>query len=132
MRKSYGFFVIARINGRYRQIGNGWSYDVYPLERSSQMLKIFEDPTNHLPIQQELIAARGLEERLWSDSDSDSRDINRGQFVRFPFITTCMLSGASFDVGGSYSAFEIDPPHTPYEIGSEDGEYLVSEHQSDD
>ena len=78
------------------------------LELSSKCLAlftIFSAPANRLAILQELAAARRHSESFWTKPRNyyDSE-------VPFPFITTCLLLGASFDVKEGYKADLILEP----------------------
>jgi hypothetical protein len=62
-------------------------------------LSIFSAPVNRLPIQQELAMARTCDNEIW-DGPPSYDEIH----VPFPFITTCLVLGASFDLKQHYSA----------------------------
>jgi hypothetical protein len=88
--------VIAKIGNRYRGLAvfhHQWLLGEIALERCLRILTIFSAPANRLPIQQELTAAKRLDEEFWTKPRS-WEDFE----VPFPFITTCFLLGASFDV----------------------------------
>jgi hypothetical protein len=102
MGQRHQLFVIAKVANRYRGLAafhNQWLYGPLALERCLRILTIFSAPANRLPIQQELTAARRLDEEFWTKPRS-WEDFE----VPFPFITTCLLLGASFDVKPIYNS----------------------------
>ena len=101
MGQRHQLFVIAKIANRYRGLAvfhHQWLLADIALERCLTILTIFSAPANRLPIQQELTAARRLDEEFWTKPRS-WEDFE----VPFPFITTCLLLGASFDVKTVYN-----------------------------
>ncbi|KAL8989625.1 MAG: hypothetical protein Q9169_008320 [Polycauliona sp. 2 TL-2023] len=116
MGQRHQLFVIARINGRYRQlcaIHHQWLYGHTALRRCLDTLKILQNSTNRLPIQQELVAASKKDEKFWI-ADSDVFQNSR---VPFPFIMTCLITGASFNLDGYYHGVMIEPFHMAYNKG---------------
>jgi hypothetical protein len=102
MGQRHQLFVIAKIGNRYRGLAvfhHQWLLGEIALERCLRLLTIFSAPANRLPIQQELTAARRLDEEFWTKPRS-WEDFE----VPFPFITTCFLLGASFDVKAVYNS----------------------------
>jgi hypothetical protein len=101
MGQRHQLFVIAKIRNRYRGLAvfhHQWLLGEIALQRCLRILSIFSAPANRLPIQQELTAARRLDEEFWTKPRS-WKDLE----VPFPFITTCLFLGASFDVKAVYS-----------------------------
>ena len=108
MGQRHQLFVIAKIANRYRSLAvfhHQWLYGATALKRCLGLLAIFSDSANRLPIQQELTAARRFDEDFWTKP----RSYNDSE-VPFPFITTCLLLGASFDVKEGYNASVILEP----------------------
>jgi hypothetical protein len=71
MGQRHQLFVIAKIANRYRGLAvfhHQWLYGDIALERCLRILTIFSAPANRLPIQQELTAARRLDEELSAGS----------------------------------------------------------------
>jgi hypothetical protein len=102
MGQRHQLFVIAKIGNRYRGLAvfhHQWLFGGIALERCLRILTIFSAPANRLPIQQELTAARRLDEEFWTKPRS-WEDFE----VPFPFITTCFLLGATFDVKAVYNS----------------------------
>jgi hypothetical protein len=102
MGQRHQLFVIAKIANRYRGLAvfhHQWLFGALALERCIRILTIFSAPANRLPIQQELTAARRLDEEFWTKPRSWENFE-----VPFPFITTCLLLGASFDVKAVYNS----------------------------
>ena len=124
MYQRHQLFVIAKIANQYR--GLAVSLDQYPyrdlaLERCLRILTIFSAPENRLPIQQELTAARRLDDEFWR-----KRSYREEFKVPFPFITTCLLLGASFDVKAVYnSVIDLQPFNMAFDEGPADDDITV-------
>ena len=116
-------FVIAKIANQYRELSvfcHQHLYGALALERCLRILTIFSAPENRLPIQQELRAARSLDEESW-------REMSWGELkMPFPFITTCLLLGASFDVKTVYNShIDQEPFNTAFDGGGIDDDITV-------
>ncbi|KAL8868710.1 MAG: hypothetical protein Q9174_004813 [Haloplaca sp. 1 TL-2023] len=115
MGQRHQLFVIARINGRYRQLAAIHHQELYghtALRRCRDILNIFSNTTNRIPLQQELIAASRTDHDFWLDSYND-----KNEHVPFPFVMTCLVTGASFNVDGYYHSVLIEPFFMPYNGG---------------
>jgi len=116
MGQRHQLFVIAKIGNRYRGLAvfhHQWLYGSIALERCLRILTIFSAPANRLPIQQELTAAKRLDEEFWA-KPQDWEDFE----VPFPFINTCLLLGASFDVKAVYNSHvKLYPFDMPFNGG---------------
>ncbi|KAL8951517.1 MAG: hypothetical protein Q9222_002520 [Ikaeria aurantiellina] len=115
MGQRHQLFVIAKINSRYRTlcaVHHQWLYGHTALKRCLDTLKIFQDPTNRVPLQQEIIAAKNNEEVLWPEK-LDYRDIH----IHFPFIATCLTLGAGFGPEGYTHGVLIEPFHMRFNGG---------------
>jgi hypothetical protein len=102
MGQRHQLFVIAKIANRYRGLAvfhHQWLYGARALKQCLALLTIFSSPANRLAILQELAAARRHAESFWT-KPSTYDDCE----VPFPFISTCLLLGASFDVKDGYNA----------------------------
>jgi hypothetical protein len=102
MGQRHQLFVIAKIANRYRGLAvfhHQWLYGARALKQCLALLTIFSAPANRLAILQELAAARRHGESFWTKP----RHYYDGE-VPFPFISTCLLLGASFDVKDGYYA----------------------------
>ena len=75
-----------------------------------------QDPTNRLPIKQELIAAHRHDKSFWEYSNNEEYD-NKNSHVPFPFITTSLVLGASYDSSGYFHQTHIEPFYMPYNGG---------------
>ncbi|KAL8866778.1 MAG: hypothetical protein Q9174_006089 [Haloplaca sp. 1 TL-2023] len=118
MGQRHQLFVIARINGRYRQLAaihHQWLFGHTALRRCRDMLNIFSNTTNRIPLQQELIAASRKDHDFWLESYDD-----KNEHVPFPFIMTCLVTGASFNVDGYYHGVLIEPFFMPHNGGDND------------
>jgi hypothetical protein len=108
MAQRHQLFVIAKIANRYRGLAvfhHQWFYGATALDRCLRILTIFSAPENRLPIQQELTAAKRLDEEFWTKPRSWENFE-----VPFPFITTCLLVGVSFYAGAVYNTRVIMEP----------------------
>ena len=119
MGQRHQLFVIARVNGRYRTlcvIHHQWLYGQTALKRCLGTLRIFADPANRIPLQQELIAAQRHDEDFWSNPKTLSSD--ETTHAPFPFIATCLIIGASFDPNDGYQHnVSIEPFSMAYDEG---------------
>ena len=117
MGQRHQLFVIAKINGRYRTlcaIHHQWLYGHTALRRCLGTLKIFSDPANRIQIGQELVAAQRHDEAFWTLS----QDENKNSHVPFPFIATCLITGASFDADeGYHHGVLVEPFFMAYDEG---------------
>lgn len=124
MNQRHQLFVIAKIANQYRGLAvflHQYPYGALALERCLRILTIFSAPENRLPIQQELTAARKLDEEFWT-----KRSFWGELKVPFPFITTCLLLGASFDVKAVYnSVIDLRPFNMAFDEGQGDDEMTV-------
>ena len=92
-----------------------------------------QDPANHLPIQQELLAAQRHDDSFWVYSNNKEYN-EKNSHVPFPFIATCLVVGASYDPSGYFHSTSIEPFYMPYCGGdNNNGEYYFcqSSHISD-
>jgi hypothetical protein len=108
MGQRHQLFVIAKIANRYRGLAvfhHQWLYGYRALRQCLALLTIFSAPANRLAILQELAAARRHSENFWAKP----LDYTNNE-VPFPFITTCLLLGASFNVEDGYNARVILEP----------------------
>ena len=116
MGQRHQLFVIAKIGNRYRGLAvfhHQWLYGATALKRCLGILAIFSAPANRLPIQQELTAARKHADEFWTEPQTWT-----SLEVPFPFITTCLLLGASLDVKEGYDASVLLMPfNMPFDGG---------------
>lgn len=115
MGQRHQLFVIAKINGRYRNllaVHHQWLYGHTALRRCLDTLKTFGSPANRMPIQQELIAASKHDEEFWVPEN----DVYSG-YSPFPFIATCLIIGTSFNVDGYFHSLSILPFGTAFDEG---------------
>lgn len=122
MGQRHQLFVIANINGRYRTlcaIHHQWLYGQTALKRCLATLKIFADPANKVPLEQELIAARLHDEAFWTATTATRAEYDKkNSHVPFPFIATCLVTGASFDAEeGYYHGVLMEPFDMAYDEG---------------
>ena len=124
MGQRHQLFVIAKINGRYRNlcaIHHQWLYGHTALRRCLDILNIFGNAANRTPLSEELVAASKCNEDFWIPSTYDERDTK----IPFPFISTCLVIGASFNVDGYYHSVSIEPFGMAYNEGdNNNGEFL--------
>ncbi|KAI4129529.1 MAG: hypothetical protein LQ341_006559 [Variospora aurantia] len=118
MGQRHQLFVIARINGRYRQlcaIHHQWLYGHTALRRCRDTLNIFENATNRMPLQQELTIAAKQDDDFWDAADSYRTEKN--SHIPFPFIMTCLIVGASFNLDGYFHGVLVEPFYMAYDQG---------------
>lgn len=131
MGQRHQLFVIARINGRYRQlcaIHHQWLYGHTALRRCRDTLQIFGHAANRIPIQQELIAASKHDDDFWAAPRGD-RYGAKNSHIPFPFIATCLVVGASFNADGYYHGVIMEPFHMAFDEGdNNNGELLQLHH----
>ena len=75
-----------------------------------------QDPTNRLPIKQELIAAQRHDKSFWEYPNNAEYD-QKNSHVPFPFIATCLVLGASYDPSGYFHQTHIESFYMPYNGG---------------
>ncbi|KAI4170188.1 MAG: hypothetical protein LQ348_007159 [Seirophora lacunosa] len=121
MGQRHQLFVIAKINGHYRQlcaIHHQWLYGHTALRRCLDTLKIFENATNRMPLQQELTAAAKQDNDFWEPAGPrDSYHNPKNSHIPFPFIMTCLIVGASFNLDGYYHGVLVEPFYMAYDEG---------------
>ena len=101
MGQRHQLFVIAKIASRYRSLAAVYHQSLHGesvVERLLQLLKIFSAPANAARLHDELKEAfrHAKDETFWgpvAGKDSLLPENTAG----FPFITTCLVVGASFD-----------------------------------
>ncbi|KAL8887017.1 MAG: hypothetical protein Q9215_005353 [Flavoplaca cf. flavocitrina] len=117
MGQRHQLFVIARIIGRYRQLAaihHQWLYGHTALRRCRDILNIFGNKTNRIPLPQELIAASQKDDDFWLAAHDDR---HKNEHVPFPFIMTCLVTGASFNLDGYYHNVLVEPFYMAYDEG---------------
>lgn len=118
MGQRHQLFVIARINGRYRQLAaihHQWLYGHTAIRRCRDTLNIFGNKTNRIPLQQELIAASQKDDDFWLAAHDDR---HKNEHVPFPFIMTCLVTGASFNLDGYYHGVSVEVFYMAYDQGN--------------
>lgn len=93
---------MARIHHRYRclaAVHSQWHKGSHTLDRCLALLKIFKARANRTAIEQELIAAKHFGSDIWKTKNENNGlpDSNDKTFAPFPFMTTCLAMGTSFD-----------------------------------
>ncbi len=118
MGQRHQLFVIAKINGRYRNLAavhHQWLYGATALKRCHGLVQIFQAVENRVPLEQELLSALHLDEQSWKD---EKRGVEGKAFVPFPMIATCLILGASFDSTDGYlHGVDIEPFGMEYNEG---------------
>ena len=111
----YQIFAIARIDGRYRGLAvlhNPWHFGNIALRRCIALQRVFWAEENRVAIQPDLIVAQRCDENFWSSKSGDpfatSDTISPESYgecvAPFPFITTHLVLGTSFDPADGYQA----------------------------
>ncbi|RMJ13810.1 hypothetical protein CDV36_006527 [Fusarium kuroshium] len=100
MGQRHQLFVIARVGKYYRSLAiihHQWLYGTAALRSCLRLLRIFSDPGNRLALKHELDLAAAFFKNKPSPSEPDeARDVEKST-CPFPFITTCLAIGASYD-----------------------------------
>lgn len=88
-------FIVAKVGDRYRTFCSIQQYFLHVTlaERCLRLIKIFEEPENRIPIQQELLLARDKLEEFWAPEDQCQACCP----FPFPYLATCLILGTSFD-----------------------------------
>lgn len=130
MGQRHQLFIIAKILGRYRGLAalhkqNGWGYQA--VARCSRLLEVFQAPENRIPIQQELLRARTHDEAFWNQKSEGSQSNYAQRVAPFPFISTALILGASFDPDrGQYNRVHPLEFNTPFDgIDNNDGVTII-------
>lgn len=117
-------FAIARIDDQYHTIAVANGPCPYPLtarlvlQRCLGVLRTFGHGQNRIPIEQELRFARGHFNGQPAPQKQNPRKEKYGPSIPFPFISTCLVVGASFESEtGRYLMTRMDPVHHGYDDG---------------
>lgn len=88
-------FIVAKVGDRYRTFCSIQQYFIHVTlaERCLRLIKIFEEPENRIPIQQELLLAQDKPEEFWTPEDQCQACCP----FPFPYLATCLTLGTSFD-----------------------------------
>lgn len=88
-------FIVAKVGDRYRTFCSIQQYFLHVTlaERCLRLIKIFEEPENRIPIQQELLLAQDKPEEFWAPEDQCQACCP----FPFPYLATCLILGTSFD-----------------------------------
>ncbi len=116
MGQRHQLFVIAKVNGRYRglsAIHHQWLYGFTAIKQCHRLLKIFQAPENRIALHHELESAQQRDDAFWNTEPS-----YRQLDLPFPFITTCLVLGASFNPDAGYEhSVSILPFNMQYDDG---------------
>ena len=130
MGQRHQLFIIAKILGRYRGLAAlhkqfGWGYQA--VARCSRLLEVFQAPENRIPIQQELLRARTHDEAFWNQKSDDSQSNYAQRVAPFPFISTALILGASFDTDrGQHNRVHPLEFNTPFDaVDNNDGVTII-------
>ncbi|RSL58863.1 hypothetical protein CEP54_007598 [Fusarium duplospermum] len=100
MGQRHQLFVIARVGKHYRSLAvvhHQWLYGTSALRSCLRLLHIFSDPGNRLALKHELDLAAAFFKSKPSPSEPDEHQDVEKTTCPFPFITTCLAIGASYD-----------------------------------
>lgn len=88
-------FIVAKVGDRYRCFCSIQQYFIHVTlaERCLRLIKIFEEPENRIPIQQELLLAHDKPEEFWTSEPQCPACCP----FPFPYLATCLILGVSFD-----------------------------------
>ncbi|KAH7317186.1 hypothetical protein B0I35DRAFT_512951 [Stachybotrys elegans] len=100
MGQRHQLFVIAKVGPYYRSLAavhHQWLYGFSALRQCCILLGIFSHPKNHGALQQELRSAdEFFREKGPPPREPQALDYNHAGPCPFPFITTCLMVGASY------------------------------------
>lgn len=93
-------FIVAKVGDRYRTFCSIQQYFIHVTlaERCLRLIKIFEEPENRVPIQQELLLAQDKPEEFWAPEDQCQACCP----FPFPYLATCLALGTSFDAADGF------------------------------
>ncbi|CAG9976206.1 unnamed protein product [Clonostachys byssicola] len=102
MGQHHQLFVIAKAGRHYRSLAavhHQWLYGMTALRQCLQLLEIFGHSENRLALQQELRFAEAYYRNKGAPSQQppELQWADRGGICPFPFITTCLMMGTSFN-----------------------------------
>ncbi|KAJ4182060.1 hypothetical protein NW767_013953 [Fusarium falciforme] len=101
MGQRHQLFVIARVGKHYRSLAavhHQWLYGVSALRSCLRLLRIFSDPGNCLALKHELdLLAAFFKDKPPPPSEPEEYRDAESTTCPFPFITTCLAIGASYD-----------------------------------
>ncbi|CAD6591967.1 MAG: hypothetical protein ASARMPRED_005887 [Alectoria sarmentosa] len=105
MEQRHQHFIIARVNGRYRNLAAvaQWPYGNTILECCRNTLKILQATTNRLPMEEELKAAERCQEIFWTQGvfeEPEHWDVATD--APFPFLMTCLMLGTTHGLSDGY------------------------------
>ncbi|KAI9715019.1 MAG: hypothetical protein M1812_006233 [Candelaria pacifica] len=114
MSEHHQLFVLARVKGRYRSLAAvdaSWFHGYTAVRQCHRVLNIFRAAENHIPLRHELESAAQLHDGIWNGECSWSPSK-----VYFPFVTTCLILGASFDPSEGYAEeVAVEPFNMTYD-----------------
>ena len=130
MGQRHQIFIIANIAHRYRSLAavhHQWLYGSSALNRCRDILAIFSDPENHVPIKEEIKRAESHDEEFWEISEEEDIWVGDKDQMPFPFIATCLILGASFNEDTGYvHRVSLEPWKMAYDQGdNNDGKLSV-------
>ena len=121
MGQRHQLFVIACINGKYRclaAVHHQWLWGISAAKQCLEILKIFSDSLNRIPLQEELKGASTYEAKFWERSDQTDLYTDANRVPRFPFIMTCLYIGAGFEQTRGYQySISVEPWLMQYNEG---------------
>ncbi|RFU25783.1 hypothetical protein B7463_g10555, partial [Scytalidium lignicola] len=125
MGQRHQLFVIAKVGAHYRSLAavhHQWLYGLAALQRCLRLLNIFSDETNRIALQQELNFAFDYFCNKEPPPTERPKLLWEGLSLKpcpFPFITTCLM------IGSSYDDANIDPAgvsEEPFGMGYDQGD----------
>ncbi len=114
MGQRHQLFIIARVGKYYRSLAvvhHQWLYGVGALRSCLRLVRIFSDPGNRVPITQELAFASEFYENHGPPPTQLGFATHKSKpGTVFPFISTCLAIGASFDEtdGDAHAVIVLD------------------------
>ncbi|KAL9013472.1 MAG: hypothetical protein Q9173_001828 [Seirophora scorigena] len=118
MGRRHQLFIIGKVNGHYRPLcalHNQYLYGQEALECCVDILNFLENPSNRMPIQQELMAAANKSDEFWP---AQTRNFGKdSDEVPFPFIATCLSLGATLGSDGDFRGTSVCQFYSTFDQG---------------
>ncbi|RMD44855.1 hypothetical protein DV735_g446, partial [Chaetothyriales sp. CBS 134920] len=98
MGQRHQLFIVGNVNGRYRVLAavhHQWLYGSGPTKTCWRILQLLQHAANKILIAHELSYAKTRPDKWWDELQRDKYWMDDP--VQFPFITTCLVLGASLN-----------------------------------
>ncbi|VUC29121.1 unnamed protein product [Clonostachys rosea] len=113
MGQRHQLFAIAKVGEHYRSLAavhHQWLYGLSAVRQCALILQIFGHGENRLALQQELRLAEEYYRDKDAPQDPPKLSWAEGGICPFPFITTCLMMGTSFNQETSHASVVHEEP----------------------